>query len=314
MTSFPLAFEKEIMSPKRVVFKSSPLVLWKAKNKVIANPDICPHRAAKLSDGIVVGNKLECPYHGWRFNESGVCKKIPQLLPGKTIPTACNLKSVDVCSYDGIIWTSTRAPDLTAFEEKYNPYHITDQSYYLPFTYQLQIENLLDPAHLHFVHDGFQGNKSNACPIKLVRFHESEKEIYGYFSHVDLTTPDIEMVFVKPGMVDVSVINKTTKKVMRKNVIYVSPGDDRHCNVLFRDIAIDKVLDFYEKTFFAREFIGSNYKSLNKTIIDLITDQDVKAISGQMLNNAEQVRYVMPAECDRMIVAFRKWVLDKIHY
>lgn len=308
--AYPLAFEKDIVATKRVTFQNKNLVLWRGKKGVVAHPDSCPHRAAKLSDGRIIDGKLECPYHGWKFNEKGKCVKIPQLLPGKKKPGACNLREMEICSYDGILWTGKKevvGESVTAFQTEYNPFFITDKSYYLPFTYQLQIENLLDPAHLHFVHDGFQGNRARACPIKLVRFHENEKEIYGYFAHLDDVTPDLEMRFIKPGVVDVSVINKDTRKVTRKNVIYVSPGDAEHCNVLFRDIAIDGVLEFYEKTIFARGVMENNFKVLNRTVIDLITEQDVKAISGQMENRAELARYTMPAECDRMIVAFRKW-------
>lgn len=307
--AYPLAFERDITGPKRVTFQNKNLVLWKGKKGVVAQPDSCPHRAAKLSDGRVIDNRLECPYHGWRFNETGKCTKIPQLLPGKKKPGACNLKNTEICSYDGIVWSGDKVPTVPAFEKEYNTYFITDKSYYLPFSYQLQIENLLDPAHLHFVHDGFQGNRSRACPIKLVRFHENEKEIYGYFAHLDDVTPDISMLFTKPGVVDVSVINKDTKELFRKNVIYVSPGDEGNCNVLFRDIAIDNLLGFYEKTIFARGVVENNYKTVNKTVIDLITEQDVKAIKGQMENRAALARYTMPAECDRMIVAFRLWLL-----
>lgn len=308
----PLAFVKDIgMQPKSITFKNNNLVLWKSKNKIVCMPDRCSHRYAKLSDGVVVNNKIECPYHGWTFNDSGKCTKIPQLLPNKKIPKACTVKPMDIVIHDGIIWEKEDVINhIPSFQKEFKPFYITDKSFCLPYSYQLQIENLLDPAHLHFVHDGFQGNKQNACPIKLKTYKETDIDLYGYFVHQDDTTPDLSIRFIKPGLVDVSVIDKFNKKLIRKNVIYVSPATADTCNVLFRDITInDAFVSLHENTLFSRNLFEDNYKLLNKTIIDLITEQDIKVIKSQTYNIQDycNVKYVLPAEADRMIVAFRKW-------
>jgi hypothetical protein len=36
-------------------------------------------RLAKLSEGQIMDGNLECLYHGWQFNGSGTCVKIPQV-------------------------------------------------------------------------------------------------------------------------------------------------------------------------------------------------------------------------------------------
>ena len=36
-------------------------------------------RLAKLSEGQVIDGQLECLYHGWQFNGSGQCTRIPQV-------------------------------------------------------------------------------------------------------------------------------------------------------------------------------------------------------------------------------------------
>lgn len=305
---YPIAFEADVIKPKSVTFNHQKLVLWKGK-KIACMPDRCPHRYAELSKGIVKNNKIECPYHGWTFNEKGACTHIPQLLDGKVKPKACNLKNIPVSVHDGIVWMAdeTYTKSLPEFRKEFKPFYITDQAYYLPYSYELQIENLLDPAHLHFVHDGFQGNRNNACPIKLDSFQETENEIFGYFIHLDNTTPDLSIRFYKPGIVDVSVIDKKSKKLMRKNIIYVSPGDANHCNVLFRDIsANDALMGLHE----SNRIFEKNYKRLNRTIIDLITDQDIAVIRSQSSNIQDycNVKYALPCEADRMIVAFRKWI------
>lgn len=310
---YPLAFEKDVLTkPTHVKFKSNHLVLWKAKNKIVCMPDRCSHRFAELSQGVVINNKIECPYHGWTFSEKGTCVKIPQLPPGRKTPKACNMITYPVTNFDGVIWFAdhTEIKNIPTFEKDFKKFYITDKSFYLPYSYQLQIENLLDPAHLHFVHDGFQGNRARACPIKLTSFYENNKEIYGYFVHLDNTTPDLSIRFIKPGIVDVSVINKHSHKLMRKNVIYVSPALDNTCNVLFRDITMSDIFfKLHENTLFNNNIFESNYKLLNTTVIDMITDQDIKIIQSQSKNITDycKIKYTLPAEADRMIVAFRKW-------
>lgn len=45
----------------------------------------CPHLGANLAvGGRVVGNCIECPFHGWQFNgEDGKCVRIPYAEKGK---------------------------------------------------------------------------------------------------------------------------------------------------------------------------------------------------------------------------------------
>lgn len=52
----------------------------KTKKKFQVFLDLCPHRLAPLSEGRIdeeTGN-LMCSYHGWQFNEKGICTCIPQ--------------------------------------------------------------------------------------------------------------------------------------------------------------------------------------------------------------------------------------------
>jgi phenylpropionate dioxygenase-like ring-hydroxylating dioxygenase large terminal subunit len=39
----------------------------------VALGDRCPHRFVELHGGKVVGDNLQCPYHGLQFNASGAC-------------------------------------------------------------------------------------------------------------------------------------------------------------------------------------------------------------------------------------------------
>ena len=45
--------------------------------EVAALTDRCPHRKAPLSSGEVVGNDIQCGYHGLRFAADGACTRVP---------------------------------------------------------------------------------------------------------------------------------------------------------------------------------------------------------------------------------------------
>lgn len=68
--------------PTAVTLLGMRLVVWKpgASENHRVFLDRCPHRLAPLSEGRVeesTGN-LMCSYHGWEFDEGGICRRIPQ--------------------------------------------------------------------------------------------------------------------------------------------------------------------------------------------------------------------------------------------
>lgn len=66
---------------QRYELLGEPVLLGRThKGEVYALRDICPHRAAPLSAGRLVGETVECPYHGWRFKTDGACAAIPSLV------------------------------------------------------------------------------------------------------------------------------------------------------------------------------------------------------------------------------------------
>ena len=55
-----------------------PVVLFRAGNGALhAFEDRCPHRRLPLSMGKVIGDALQCHYHGLRFDGSGKCVRVP---------------------------------------------------------------------------------------------------------------------------------------------------------------------------------------------------------------------------------------------
>jgi phenylpropionate dioxygenase-like ring-hydroxylating dioxygenase large terminal subunit len=126
--------------------------------------DTCVHRGGSLSKGKVVGNCIECPYHGWQYAGDGRCARIPTLSTGRP-PARARVDSYPVIDRYGIVFAFLG--DLP--EEERAPFHeiaewgkpgwrdsglaIIELNAY----FERSIENGLDPVHNEFVHT-LQGN------------------------------------------------------------------------------------------------------------------------------------------------------------
>ncbi|MEX5721285.1 Rieske 2Fe-2S domain-containing protein [Geodermatophilus maliterrae] len=80
--------------------------------EVSAFPARCPHRLVPLAAGTVVEARLQCPYHGWRFDGEGRCVDVPSLGPDGTAPPRADLTVPwAVEERHGWVWL---APERTA--------------------------------------------------------------------------------------------------------------------------------------------------------------------------------------------------------
>lgn len=78
------------------------IVLYRTQSGVLnALEDRCPHRFAPLSLGKVVGEELECAYHGLRFALNGGCAFNPHY---SALPTAAKASKFPVTEKFGLIW------------------------------------------------------------------------------------------------------------------------------------------------------------------------------------------------------------------
>lgn len=148
---YPLLLEKQLKNkPIARILLGHKVVLLRFHDEVVCFADRCPHRHVPLSKGKVVGNTLRCCYHGWSFNQQGVC-----------VENASSVKKYAVHCADGIIWL--RLAGQTPFHnyfamDKYFASRWAVKTLQADFIHA--IENFLDPFHTPYVHKGLLRNKS----------------------------------------------------------------------------------------------------------------------------------------------------------
>jgi len=159
-------------TPFARTFCNEPLVLFRTEaGSVVALEDRCCHRRLPLSMGKVIGDQIECAYHGFTFDMGGRCVKVPGQ---DMIPPSARVRNYVVAERHGLIWVfmgDARSADA----ERIPDYHwITDRSwgakgayFHVKANYLLIIENLLDLTHLAFVHATTIGNAAVVDAAKV---------------------------------------------------------------------------------------------------------------------------------------------------
>ena len=55
------------------------LAVYNVGGEFYATENFCPHKGARLSEGILCGHIIECGLHGWQFDvRSGECLTVPE--------------------------------------------------------------------------------------------------------------------------------------------------------------------------------------------------------------------------------------------
>ena len=157
----------ETLLPVRMLGQD--IVLWRDGQGLHAWRDLCVHRGAKLSlgriSGIQKGRCVICPYHGWEYNASGECVRIPAH-PDQPPPSRARVETFAVREKFGLIWVclGTAHGDVPSFPEgETSGYRLVPTG---PYLFRAQgpriIENILDLAHLPTAHAGLLGDPAQA--------------------------------------------------------------------------------------------------------------------------------------------------------
>ncbi len=145
-----------------------PIVVFRGRDGPAVFVDRCPHRNMPLSRGRVRGGEIECAYHGWRFSGEGRCT----LVPGAERPASHAAEALPVVERAGLVWT-TLAADPAPFPALPHPVGVDGfDSFLWPVRTSRAalidaVENLLDPAHPHFLHPGIVRSATTRRPVEV---------------------------------------------------------------------------------------------------------------------------------------------------
>lgn len=170
-----------VICGRRIVFFRDPV------GRVQAVSATCPHRGADLGRGRVLGDSIECPFHGLRFNGRGACTRIPSQDPEAPIPRALRVATYAVIETAGLVWIwpepndePTRAPDVPQVLGLKAPWRLQmlPGGRYSAGSYLNTMENALDDAHLAFVHTAtVPGASERVAPFKITT--DEDRRGYG---------------------------------------------------------------------------------------------------------------------------------------
>ena len=85
----PIAEAKDVTAqPRRFLLLDTEVVLFRdSDGNPVAFRDLCIHRGTPLSLGSIRGDRIVCAYHGWEYDRTGACVRIPSLAEDHPIPT-----------------------------------------------------------------------------------------------------------------------------------------------------------------------------------------------------------------------------------
>lgn len=157
----PIALSAEVTDqPKPFRLLGEDLVLFRDDQGVAAFKDLCIHRGTALSLGSITDGRLTCAYHGWQYDRTGACVRIPSIPEGASIPRKARAIVYQAQDAYGLVWVALETP-----VERIPPYpgNAFDDPLFHTFLIDMTwktsagraCENGLDLSHLNFVHHGY---------------------------------------------------------------------------------------------------------------------------------------------------------------
>ena len=309
----------EDLDPKRptaVTILGIQLVIWKPSSSETYRVflDQCPHRLAPLSEGRVdekTGN-LMCSYHGWQFDQQGICTSIPQAdnpqLVAKNQQNLCAL-ALPSCQENDLLWVWPDAksaklaaatplplsPQVDATKGFVWSSFVRD----LEYDWQTLVENVADPSHVPFAHHGVQGNRERAAPIPFEIVQSTpnliEATTVGRFRTTITFEPPCHLEYA------ISFGNEGQQIGLVTYCIPVAPGKSRIVAQFPRNFA--KTL--YRLTPRWWEHIKTRNQVLDGDMI--LLHQQEYFLQQKQQQASWQNAYKLATSADRVIIEFRKW-------
>jgi phenylpropionate dioxygenase-like ring-hydroxylating dioxygenase large terminal subunit len=284
------------------------LVLWRSQHedndaeKICAWRDLCVHRGAKLSGGRIQNDCLVCPYHGWNYDASGRCVKIPAH-PSQTPPSRAQVTTYPVTEKYGWVWVclgspAQEVPDFPEWEEvsfrkvSAGPYRFKARG-------PRVVENFLDVGHFPFVHAGFLGDPDHT----EVGDYEVETTPEG------IVARDIGVWQPDPDGTGQSAEVKYTYRVSRPLTAYFQKSHKEQKFSIFNCVTPVDESESISWMMMALNYASDVTDEQLRSYQDVVSSQDIPIVESQ---RPELLPLDLQAELhlrsDRTAIAYRKWL------
>jgi phenylpropionate dioxygenase-like ring-hydroxylating dioxygenase large terminal subunit len=253
---YVIAYSREIgRTPIRRECLGDPLILYRTESgSPVALFDRCPHRGMPLSKGKLIGDVIQCGYHGFEFGADGKCSKIPS---GGGLPTTMCVRAYPLSERAGWIWIwmgeAARA-DLSLLPN-HEEMGLEGSGWYpdpgihveVNANYLLPLENLADATHITYLHHGLidTGNVASMPyrlevddrRVKVSRdfINEAMPPILAQVFHLrgeritrtlELTTFVPNVVMIRNSFIEVDVADPQQR--VNTLLVAVTPGNLKH--------------------------------------------------------------------------------------
>lgn len=282
--------------------------------------DKCPHRLAPLSEGrIAEDGLLECPYHGWAFNGSGGCDRIPQQVEDSTalVSRRACVASLPAIERQGLLFTypgnpdnanKTPVPIVEPLEESPQEWVCLNTFRDLPYDALTLLENVIDASHVPYTHHRSVGNRANAGPVDLEVIESGKQGFTGKWEEGPRrgTLGRQDTTFIAPALMWHDLTSKQFGRTL--TVVYATPIRKGECRLFARfPFKFSSKIPglFIQLTPRWYSHIGQN-SVLEDDQIFLHHQERYLEQSGGSANFAKA--FYLPTTADRFVIELRSWV------
>lgn len=149
---------------KRSVLNDDVVLYRKEDGTAVALADRCAHRAYPLSAGKVLGDNIQCGYHGFEYDCEGTCVRVPAQ---DRIPQQAVVHRYPIAEAYNWVWIWLGDAELAASTPIPDTHWMTDPTWdrvthtrLFRCNAQLLHDNLLDLTHEAFIHQSSIGDAS----------------------------------------------------------------------------------------------------------------------------------------------------------
>ena len=323
---YPVAYVKDLDRQQltRFTLLEQDLVLWwdRGAQTWRAFADQCPHRLVPLSEGrIEKTGLLECPYHGWAFDGTGACERIPQQPEGgqahtskracvRSFPTAVRQDLLFVYRGQPENAPQTTLPVIEPLEEDPEGWVVLNTFRDLPYDALTLLENVLDSSHIPYTHHRSVGNRAYASPVELEVMTFGKSGFQGFWEEGPRkgSLGSQQTLFVAPNLMWHDVTSKQFGRTL--TVVYATPIRHGECRLFARfpfkfSSWLPATVIKLTPQWYAH--IGNNGVLEDDQIFLHLQERALAAKGG----SAELSRaFYLPTRSDSYVSALHRWVND----